>query len=77
MHCPKLSYQHGGGLLHGAVGHEGNAGLGGGSIDLGDGCDANRSGAESDGRSHFKRCGARHDKSKEENGDESGNEREL
>ena len=39
----KLSYQHSGGLLDGAVGHEGGASLGGGGIDLGDGGDAHGS----------------------------------
>ncbi len=54
-HGRKLSYLHGSGLLDGAVGDEGSAGLGGGGIDLGNGNNTHSGGGESNGGSHFKK----------------------
>ena len=51
--CSTTTYLHGGGLLHGAVGHEGLLGginLGGGGLEGGNG---GQSGGEGDGGSHF------------------------
>jgi hypothetical protein len=52
VHCRALSYHERSGLLDGAVGDEGGAGLGRGGIDLGNGSDTHGSGGESNSGSH-------------------------